>query len=72
MSRAVAIGDERRIAGYGLAGAEVLPAKDGRSVVAAWDALGDDVALVILTPSAQAALQDRLGDEGRRVWVVLP
>ena len=39
---------------------------------AAWDGLGDDVGLAVLTPSAHAVLEDRLEEATRLVWVVLP
>ena len=72
MSRIAAIGEDVRVAGYGLAGAEVHAAEDAPAVQAAWDALGDDVACLVLTPAAGAALRDRLADRPRLVWTVLP
>ncbi|MGZ4292397.1 MAG: hypothetical protein ACXVQQ_07355 [Gaiellaceae bacterium] len=72
MSRAVAIGDERRLGGYALAGAEVVPATAARTVIAAWEALDDDVALVVLSPDAHAVLAGRLDERPTVVWAVLP
>lgn len=72
MSRAAAIGEDVRIAGYGLAGVEVHAAEEPAAVHAAWDALADDVACLILTPAARDALGDRLGERSRLVWAVLP
>ncbi len=72
MSRAVAIGDERRLGGYALAGAEVVPATTTGTVTAAWEALDDDVALVVLSPEAHAVLAGRLGERPTVVWAVLP
>lgn len=72
MSRAAAIGEEVRVAGYGLAGVEVHPAEDAAEVTAAWDALADDVACVILTQNAHATLSERLAERPRVVWTVLP
>ena len=72
MSRAAVIGEEPRVVGYGLAGVEVHPAGDAGAVAAAWDALPDDVACVILTPSALALLGERLAERPRVVWTVLP
>jgi vacuolar-type H+-ATPase subunit F/Vma7 len=72
MSRAVAIGDGRRLAGFALAGVIVAPAADGAAVRAAWDALPEDTALVILSPDAREHLDDRLGERTSLVWAVLP
>ena len=71
MSAAAAIGDARRLAGYGLAGAIVHDARSAADVEAAWDALGDDTVLLVLTPDAHDALAPRL-TERRVVWAVLP
>jgi hypothetical protein len=70
--RAVAIGDPRRLAGFRLAGADVAAATDRASITAAWDGLGEDVALAILTPAAHGVLRERLEEKPHRVWVVLP
>ena len=72
MSRAAAIGEEARVAGYGLAGVDVHPAQDAAAVTAAWVALPADVACLILTPSAHATLRERLAERPRLVWTVLP
>ena len=71
MSDAVAIGDARRLAGYGLSGADVRDARSAADAEAAWDALGDDTALLVLTPDAHDALALRLA-ERRVVWAVVP
>jgi|GEM_PF-4531277 vacuolar-type H+-ATPase subunit F/Vma7 len=70
--RALAIGDERRLAGYTLAGADVLPAATATAVEAAWADVGDDVGLLVLTPEAFALLERRLADRAELVWAVLP
>jgi vacuolar-type H+-ATPase subunit F/Vma7 len=72
VSRAAAIGEDVRIAGYGLAGVEIHAAEDAAAVFAAWDALAEDVACVILTPAAGEMLRERLGERPRVVWAVLP
>jgi vacuolar-type H+-ATPase subunit F/Vma7 len=72
VSRVAAIGEDVRVAGYGLAGVEVHAAADAAAVHAAWDALADDVACLVLTPAACAALRDRLAERPRLVWTVLP
>jgi vacuolar-type H+-ATPase subunit F/Vma7 len=69
----VAIGQAERLRGFALAGVDVADASDPAGARAAWAALSADVALVILTPAAHAALAaDELGQDGRRLWVVLP
>ena len=72
MSRAVAIGDERRLGGFALAGADVVHAATAREATAAWEALAEDVAVVVLSPDAHAALADRLDERPTVVWAVLP
>ncbi len=73
MSQIVAIGESERLRGFKLAGVDVIAADDSASAHAAWSALPGDVALVILTPAARAALAaDELDRLGRRLWVVLP
>lgn len=71
MSRIVAIGEEERLIGYGIAGVVVVPADDSSSVVAAWDGPARGAELVLLTPAAHAALAGRL-DDRRVLWEVLP
>jgi len=72
MSRAVAIGDERRLGGYALVGAEVVPAATAGEVTAAWEALAEDVAVVVLSPDAHEVLAGRLDERPSVVWAVLP
>lgn len=72
MKRAAAVGDERRLAGYALAGAHVVPATTRDELDAAWSALEDDVALVVLTREAFAVLEPRLAERTDLVWAVLP
>ena len=56
MSQIVAIGERERLRGFALAGVNVAAAEDPAGARAAWAALPADVALVILTPAAHAAL----------------
>ena len=57
MGRVAAIGAPgRRLGGFALAGALVLPAEDDDAVRGAWAALPADVAVVVLTAAAAAAL----------------
>ena len=71
MSRVVAIGGVLELAGYALAGVDVIAATDPAPVRRAWAELEDDVQLVLLTAEARRALPDRL-DRGGVLWAVLP
>jgi vacuolar-type H+-ATPase subunit F/Vma7 len=62
MARVAVVGELTRVQGFALAGALVLPAEDAEAVRAAWSSLDEEVAVVVLTPAAAAAL----GDEPRR------
>ena len=71
MARVAVVGEQVRVQGYALAGAQVLVAEDAPAVRAAWASLDGDVAVVVLTDRAAAAL----GDELERRWpltVVMP
>jgi vacuolar-type H+-ATPase subunit F/Vma7 len=73
VSRIVAIGETERLRGFGFAGVDVIAADDPAAAQAAWQALASDVALVILTPDACAALGgDDLDPRAERLWVVMP
>jgi vacuolar-type H+-ATPase subunit F/Vma7 len=71
MSSVVAIGEEELVAGYALAGAAVLPARRDDEVLAAWEALPPDTALVLLTQRAHAVLGETVR-ERQLLWAVLP
>jgi vacuolar-type H+-ATPase subunit F/Vma7 len=58
MGAVVAIGEEQRVRGFGLAGVRVIPAEDPAQAIAAWTGLPPDVDVVILTPTAVAAVAD--------------
>jgi vacuolar-type H+-ATPase subunit F/Vma7 len=67
------VGEQLRVRGFTLAGAVVLAADDATAVRSTWDSLGDDVAVVVLTPRAAAALEDELAAGGATpLSVVLP
>ena len=72
MSRIAAIGEERRVRGFALAGVTVLAAAEETAARAAWEALGADVGLVILTPQAAQGLRRELASVPDRLWVELP
>jgi vacuolar-type H+-ATPase subunit F/Vma7 len=72
VSRIVAIGETERLRGFAFAGVEVIAAESPAAARAAWQALAPDVALVILTPDARAALEgDQLDPLGERLWAVM-
>ena len=56
MGAVAVIGEGTAVCGYALAGAVVVPAEDDEAVRAAWEALGSDVEVVLLTTRAAAAL----------------
>ncbi len=56
MSRIIAIGERERVQGFSFAGVTVAATANADDVRAAWRGLRDDVGLVILTPTAHAAL----------------
>jgi hypothetical protein len=57
------IGERPLVEAFGLAGAHVLAAESAAAVRAAWEALSDDVGLVVLTKAAAAALVASDGPE---------
>ncbi len=69
MATVAVIGETARVTGFRLAGAVVLPADTRVAARAAWDSLGDDVAVVFLTPEAAEAVGESAGE---RLTVVMP
>lgn len=57
MARVVALGEQLAVQGFALAGAVPVYASGAESVREAWAGLSADVAIVILTPDAAAALE---------------
>ncbi len=76
VSGVAAIGTADLVAGFGLAGARVLPAEDRQAVLAAWRGLPPDTAVVVLTEAAAETLRAELDGEHREpgapLTVVLP
>jgi vacuolar-type H+-ATPase subunit F/Vma7 len=72
MSRVAALGEGSRVRGFALAGASVVVAEGPAQVAAAWQALPDDVGLVVLTPAAAAALGSDAGDRPHVLTAVMP
>ncbi len=60
MSRVAVIGEAVRTEGFALAGAMVLTAEDSGQAHDAWRSLPGDVAVLVLTASAAAWLDDVL------------
>jgi vacuolar-type H+-ATPase subunit F/Vma7 len=71
MSKVVAIGERPRLEGYALAGVEILEAPDAAAAERMWEQLPADVGLLLLSPTAEAALAERL-TEKQLLWVVVP
>ena len=72
MGPVAVIGEQTAVAGYALAGALVVPAEDARAVREAWDSLGADVQVVVLTPRAAQALGTARTASMRPLTVVMP
>lgn len=72
MPRVAVVGELTRVQGFALAGALVLVAEDAPAARSAWSSLADDVAVVVLTPRAAAALGDELERQRRPLTVVMP
>jgi len=72
VSRIVAIGESERIRGFPFAGVSAIAAGDSEAARAAWRGLPADVALVILTPAAHAALEPELEPRDGLLWAVMP
>jgi vacuolar-type H+-ATPase subunit F/Vma7 len=71
VSRIAALGGWTELAGYALAGVEVVDVSDPKAVRRAWEGLPDDVIVVLLTAEARRALPDPILPR-ERLWAVLP
>lgn len=69
---AAAIGAQPEVVGFALAGVRVYAADTAQAVRAAWHALSDDVAVVILTASAAQAIGADRAAPGAPLTVVMP
>jgi vacuolar-type H+-ATPase subunit F/Vma7 len=72
MGRIAALGDAHRIQVFAIAGVEPHPAVTADEAVAAWQSLSPDVAVLILTSQAAAALDERLAERPDLLVTVLP
>lgn len=72
MSDIVALGERRRIDGFAVAGVRLVAAEDAAAAQHAWLGLEEDVAVLILTPAASAALSDLLPTRPDLIWTTIP
>ncbi len=72
MSGIAVIGRPSEVAGFALAGARVMPARTDDEARAAWAALPDRVAVVVLTAETARALADQRGHPRAPLTVVMP
>lgn len=72
MSRIVAIGKRERIEGLSLAGVEIVAAEGEEEVRDAWNTIGRNVGVLILTHEAESILSECLISRDDLVWTRLP
>lgn len=72
MGKFAVLGEEARVVNFGLGGAVVVPADGPEAVRAAWTALPEETAVVLLTAAAAGALGDTASAAGGRLVVVMP
>jgi vacuolar-type H+-ATPase subunit F/Vma7 len=70
VGRIVALGDPLQMEGFALAGCDVIAATAADDVRRAWDRLGPDVELVIVTPAAAQSLEEQLAEPGAPLFAV--
>jgi vacuolar-type H+-ATPase subunit F/Vma7 len=68
----VALGSGHVLDGFALAGASVVNATTDDNLVRAWEALGEDVGLVILSTEAARILDSHLQNRPDVLTVVVP
>ena len=72
MGLLVVLGEAARVDGFALGGATVIEAEDAEAVRLAWNALPDEVAVVVLTGNAATALDAGTTPRDRVLRVVMP
>jgi vacuolar-type H+-ATPase subunit F/Vma7 len=72
MGKIVAVGERNRIQGYSIAGVEAVVAGTAADSIEAWRRLPRDVAVLILTSQAAAAIGDRIAERPDVLIAVLP
>lgn len=71
MSTVTAIGELALLEGFALAGVRVEGSDDEEDWLEAWESLGGDVGLVLLTPASRRALSATLGRRRTVLWTVV-
>ncbi len=72
MGSVLALGGSHTLDGFALVGVEVVRTTRPEQIRAAWDGLGEDVGLVILSSDAESVLRDDLDDRPDVLTAVLP
>ena len=72
MSTVVALGETHELQGFALAGVTVVAATAEVELSTAWQQLGSDVGLVILSPLAARVLESDLADRPDILTAVMP
>ncbi len=72
MGSVVALGETDELEGFALAGVRVVAIGTGADALSAWEALDEDVGLVILSSAAAAVLRTELGGRPEILTVVMP
>jgi len=72
MSTIVALGETHELQGFALAGVTVVAVTAEAELSAAWQQLGPDVALVILSPLAARVLESDLAKRPDVLTAVMP
>lgn len=71
MAHIAVIGERARVEGWALGAAQAVPADDPDEVRAAWEALDDQVAVVVLTPEAAQCIEEERERHPRTVLIVV-
>jgi vacuolar-type H+-ATPase subunit F/Vma7 len=72
VSAIVAIGERHRVEGFTLAGVRIVPVEDRAAARTAWQQLGAEVTMVLLTPRTREFLADLLPERLETIWTVIP
>jgi vacuolar-type H+-ATPase subunit F/Vma7 len=72
MSTVAAIGASNAIEGFAFAGVSVIAAAAESAVLDAWQTLGPDVGLVILTPHSLSVLEPHLSERPQMLTIAMP
>ena len=72
MSTVAAIGETHELEGFALAGVTVIATTTSTQVIDAWQNLGSNVGLVILSPAADQTLHPMLAERPGTLTVAMP